>query len=60
MQDKERTKLKVKKAAKTDILTFLYATGSNKTLSLVKIQTQVKKKKFKLTWRKSIYHGILI
>ena len=37
---------------------ILYATRSNETLGLIKIQIEVKSRRFQYIWRESVYHGI--
>ena len=37
---------------------MLYATRSNEALGLIKIQIEVKEKRFQYIWRESVYHGI--
>ena len=58
-QDKKR-KRKVKKAAKTDMFLIFYITRSTKTLGLIKIQIEVKDKKFQFIGEKVFIRGSLI
>ena len=37
---------------------YIYGTKSNKNLGLIKIQIEVKEKRFQCIWRESIYHEI--